>query len=149
MFSKLFSFFLCFLVVNLVANDFILVVNSKIIPTSFFGKTSIKPTPSSPVSNPHLILHSQTPPPQSSHILVMQTSMTFIFYLSRMKVYVVEEICNRIDCCRIIDNICVYYLTEKNQWGLLTGDDEVGFMDIDYWSNHPFINFPMIFPSLS
>jgi len=35
----------------------------------------------------------------------MQTSMTFIFYLSRMKVYVVEEICNRIDCCRIIDNI--------------------------------------------
>ena len=37
-----------------------------------------------------------------------------------MKVYVVEEICNRIDCCRIIDNICVYYLIEKNQWGLLT-----------------------------
>jgi len=31
-----------------------------------------------------------------------------------MKVYVVEEICNRIDCCRIIDNICVYYLTVKN-----------------------------------
>jgi len=38
---------------------------------------------------------------------IMQTSMTFIFYLSRMKVYVVEEICNRIDWCRIIDNVCV------------------------------------------
>ncbi len=38
-----------------------------------------------------------------------------------------EGICNRIDCCRIIDNICVYYLTKKNQWWLLTEDGEVGF----------------------
>jgi len=44
----------------------------------------------------------------------MQTSMTFIFYLSRMKVYVVEEICNRIDCCRIIDNVYLDCLTVKN-----------------------------------
>ena len=33
--------------------------------------------------------------------------------------------------------------------GYLQGTDGVGFMEIDYWSNHPFINFPMIFPSLS
>jgi len=45
---------------------------------------------------------------------IMRIRVPFIFYLSRMKVYVVEEICNRIDCCRIIDNICVYYLTVKN-----------------------------------
>jgi hypothetical protein len=31
-----------------------------------------------------------------------------------MTVYVVEEICNRIDCCRIIDNVCVDCLTVKN-----------------------------------
>jgi len=45
---------------------------------------------------------------------IIKTRIPFFFYLSRMKVYVVEEICNRIDCCRIIDNICVYYLTVKN-----------------------------------
>ena len=47
-------------------------------------------------------------------IKIMTIRVLFIFYLSRMKIYVVEEICNRIDCCRIIDNICVYYLTVKN-----------------------------------
>jgi len=41
---------------------------------------------------------------------IMYFRIPFIFYLSRMKVYVVEDICNRIDCWRIIDNICVYYL---------------------------------------
>ena len=54
---------------------------------------------------------------------MMRIRIPFIFYLSRMNVYIVENICNIIDGCRIIDNICVYYLTEKNQWGLLTGDD--------------------------
>ena len=36
---------------------------------------------------------------------------------------IVKEICTRIDGCRIIDNVCVDSLTQKNQWGLLTGDD--------------------------
>jgi len=45
---------------------------------------------------------------------IMPIRVLFIFYLSTMKIYVVEEICNRIYCCRIIDNICVYYLTVKN-----------------------------------
>ena len=30
---------------------------------------------------------------------IMKTSMTFIFYLSRMTVYVVEYIYKRIECC--------------------------------------------------
>ena len=38
---------------------------------------------------------------------------------------------------------------EELSGGLLTGDDGVGFMEIDYWSNHPFINFPLMFPSLT
>ena len=46
--------------------------------------------------------------------MIMRVIVPFIFYLSRMKINVVEEICNRIFCCRIIDNICVYYLTVKN-----------------------------------
>ena len=45
---------------------------------------------------------------------IMYFRIPFIFYLSRMKVYIVEDICNIIDCCGIIDNICVYYLTVKN-----------------------------------
>ena len=34
-----------------------------------------------------------------------------------------EDICSIIDCCGNIDKICVYYLTVKNLWGLLKGDD--------------------------
>ena len=40
---------------------------------------------------------------------------------------VVEEVYTRLDGCPIMNNVCVDCLTVKNQLGLLTGDDEVGF----------------------
>jgi len=34
-----------------------------------------------------------------------------------------SEVCLLIDACPIVNNVCVDYLTVKNQWRLLTGDD--------------------------
>ena len=34
-----------------------------------------------------------------------------------------SEVCLLIDTCPIVNNVCVDYLTVKNQWRLLTGDD--------------------------
>ena len=38
-------------------------------------------------------------------------------------VWETHEVCLLIDAWPIVNNVCVDYLTVKNQWRLLTGDD--------------------------
>ena len=45
-------------------------------------------------------------------------------------------------------NVCVDCLTVKNLWGLLGGDDGVGFIGNDYCF-FPFTHFILMFPFLS
>ena len=53
----------------------------------------------------------------------------FVMILQEMG-KVVKEICTRLDGCPIVNNVCVDYLTEKNQWGSLMGVNWVDFVEL-------------------
>ena len=69
--------------------------------------TKTNPTPPTPIINEYYstVTHQVVEPPK--------------------KVIMEEEICTRIDGCRIIENVCVDCLTVKNWWELVTGDDVI------------------------
>ena len=94
---------------------------------AIFYMIKSNPTPPTPIIHQHYSTVQVVEPPK--------------------RVLIEEEICRRFDGCPIVNNVCVDCL--KNQWGLLTGDDGVGFSGFYFTFNLPFTHFPRMLPFLS